>query len=320
MKPFNPPELKGFAKAGLYRYSPANQKLIAVVVPGITVAPGFGVFRSTGQHASLNNPGDVAFPGVVLTSAGVSADHDLGQGIFLADRNGNISKLVAPGDAAPNGLAFDYAANPWINDEGDVAFGAHVAGEECIAVPGFGPDCGESVYLRDAATGAITSIAHQGGAAPGGGRYRSAWGPLLNNSGDVLFMGDLTTPPDSQKTSGLFLHSGGKTAAIARPGDSMPGGGKIRTVNPTNIVGNFSLNNRGDVSFNAALDTGETGLYVRSQGSMHVIARRGTVIPGVGAIAGVTSMVNGGTLSDNGQVFFWATLTDGKGVLLLATP
>jgi hypothetical protein len=53
---------------------------------------------------------------------------------------------------------------------------------------------------------------------------------------------------------------------------------------------------------------------------LHVVARTGTMIPGIGRIASVTGLVNGGTLNDNGQVFFWVTLTDGSGVLLLATP
>ena len=81
-----------------------------------------------------------------------------------------------------------------------------------------------------------------------------------------------------------------------------------------------ALNNRGDVSFLAALETGESGVYVYSSGSLHVIARTGTVIPGVGAIASFGDMVVGGALNDHGQVFFWAMLTDGSGVLLLAPP
>ena len=139
----------------------------------------------------------------------------------------------------------------------------------------------------------------------------------MNNRGDIVFIGDLTPTPNIQIANGIFLRSGDSTVAIARPGEAMPGGGKIRSVNPANVMGNFSLNNRGDVSFNAALDNGETGLYIHSQGSLHLVARTGTMIPGIGRIASVTSLVNGGTLNDSGQVFFWASLTDGSGVLLL---
>jgi hypothetical protein len=145
----------------------------------------------------------------------------------------------------------------------------------------------------------------------------------MNNRGDIVYMGDLSTPPDLFTVAGIFAHSGGSTVAIARPGDPMPGGGTIVTVNPAFSNGNYSINNGGDISFNAALDHGESGLYVKEQanGALRVVARTGTTIPGVGTIGSVTPLFdNGGALNDSGQVFFLATLTDGSGVLLVATP
>ena len=146
LDPFFPPELEGFPKAGLYRYSHVTETLSAVVVPLVTPAPGFGVFQSTGQHASLNNNGEIVFPGVVPTSAGTSPH--LGQGIFVADEHGHISEVVVPGDPAPGGGVFDYSVNPWINDGGDVAFSAHVKSDPCIPVSLLGPGCGESIYFN----------------------------------------------------------------------------------------------------------------------------------------------------------------------------
>src|SRR5207302_8828963 len=101
----------------------------------------------------------------------------------------------------------------------------------------------------------------------------------------------------------------------------MPDGRKIVTVNPPMMPGNYSVNNRGEVGFNASLEHGESGIYVHSQGSLHLIAGTGTVIPGVGTISSVaTLMMNVGALNDSGQLFFWALMTDGRGVLLVATP
>ena len=54
----------------------------------------------------------------------------------------------------------------YVNNGGDIGFGGHVAGEECVNI-GSPLACGESVYLKDAATGKIQSIAHQGDPAPG---------------------------------------------------------------------------------------------------------------------------------------------------------
>jgi len=73
----------------------------------------------------------------------------------------------------------------------------------------------------------------------------------------------------------------------------------------------------------------DTGLYVSSRGSLHLVARTGTVIPGVGTIAhlqppgpvGNAYPNSGAIINDRGQVFFQATLGDGTtGVLLVATP
>ena len=52
--------------------------------------------------------------------------------------------------------------------------------------------CLGSVYVKDAATGGIRSIAHAGDHAPGGGVYRAAYSPVMNNQGDIVFLGDLT--------------------------------------------------------------------------------------------------------------------------------
>ncbi len=317
LDPSLPPELdlEGFPKAGLYRLSQTDHTLSSVVVPGVTPSPGFGLFQSTYFHATINNSGDIVFPGLVGTTFGTA--RDLGLGIFVAGKKGEIFKIVAPGDPAPGGSVFDLAFNPWVNDGGDVAFGAHVKGQECINIGSGTLFCGESLYLRRHATGVIDSIAHQGDPAPGGGNFRYAWGAVMNNRGEIAFMGELGTLGGSR---GIFLHSGGGNVAIARPGDTMPGGGIIQTVNPVQSMGNYSLNNRGDVSFNAALDTGESGLYVHSNGRLNLVARTGTVIPGVGTIASVVFFITGGTLNDSGQLSFFATLADGSGVLLVATP
>jgi hypothetical protein len=101
----------------------------------------------------------------------------------------------------------------------------------------------------------------------------------------------------------------------------------------------IDVNNAGEVVFNAALDTHanpkipDTGLYLFSHGERHLVARTGTVIPGVGTIAQLQMKVpeanpppeakfpnSGANNNERGQVVFGATLTDGRGVLLLATP
>jgi hypothetical protein len=240
----------------------------------------------------------------------------------------------------------------WINQAGDVAFAAHVAGQE-VYCPDIRPNpiptpqnqqinALTSLYFKDAINGTITSIAHAGDAAPRGGVFRYTISPVLNDSDGIVFLGDISEYPFCNQHVGVYLHRVGRsrdhsrceratTVAVARPGDPMPGGGKFETAS-TFAAENVHVNSAGEVVFNALLDTGDTGLYVWSHGSRRLVARSGTVIPGVGTIfqlaMGViafppmpVTFVNSGAINnDRGQVFFAATLTDGRGVLLLASP
>jgi len=159
----------------------------------------------------------------------------------------------------------------------------------------------------------------------------------MNNRGDIAFNGDLTPAPGANQSIGVFLYSGGQITAIARPSDPMPGGGAL--VNASIVGGNVHINNRGDVVFSGVVDTDvdgdgfdDTGLFQWSRGQLSVIARTGTVIPGVGTVDELASPQNvippapiptttSGAINNNaGQVLFQATLTDGSGVFLLATP
>jgi hypothetical protein len=323
---------------GVYRFSHNTQLLTPVMIPEVTAVPGGGVFKGAQFGVSLNNRGGLVFGGIIETEQGIHlVDEDyigLGGGLFKASKTGQISSVVEPGDPAPADTVFDWAAFPSINDRGDVAFMGHVAGEACSAdfPQAFLIGCLGSIYVRDAATGNIRSIAHAGDDAPGGGVYRAASGPIINAHGDIAFLGDLISPA----AFGVYLHSGGETIAVARPGDPMPGGGRLVTAGDTGLW-QLDVNNAGDVVFNAALDTRnadgvqDTGLYVWSHGSLSVVARTGTVIPGVGMIARLGTIIptvdgpnvepnSGANNNDHGQVVFGATLTDERGVLLVATP
>ena len=330
-----------------YRFSSSAHRLSPVVIPGVTAAPGGKeLFAGAAFGASLNARGDLVFAGILPTDHGLPLpeQNGLGQGLFRARGRGTgaIASVVSPGDAAPGGGTFDFAAAPWTNNRGDVAFMGHVAGEEILPSSGFPPPgvviaALASVYVKDGATGEIRSIAHAGDQAPGGGVFRQAISPVLNDSGVIAFLGDLTPPPAADEVTGVYLHRRGVTIAVARPGDQMPGGGLF--VTSATIIGwQIDVNNAGEVVFNAALDTKnedgvpDTGLYLFSKGKLRLVARTGTEIPGVGTIARLEMHVpmpnppsvfvpnSGANNNDRGQVVFGATLTDERGVLLLATP
>ena len=332
--------------SGLYRYAHDSRTVTAAVAPNCTPAPAGGTFAGVFFGTTLNNAGDLLFSGIIATPQGIHIPGQkyigLGMGVFKAGAGGPISSVVSPGDRAPNGGTFDWATVGWINAGGDVAFDAHVRGEE---ITGAGaPDQSfiinalGSLYVKNGLSGTITSIAHSGDAAPGGGAFRQAISPVLNDSGAVAFLGDLSTPPQANQITGVYLHSNGAITRVAGPGDSMPGGGTLITAS---TVGSqqIHINNAGEVAFNAALSTdvngdgvADTGLFVWSSGSLRLVARTGTVLPGVGKVDGMVMGVivippppilvpNSGAINnDLGQVLFGAKLSDGRGVLLLATP
>ncbi len=317
------------SNAGIYLFDAARAKVSAVMTPGVTPAPGGGFFQgSSGVRSTVvNNRATVLFDGMIPTANGIHIMGEpyggLGVGIFQADRKGAISSVISPGDPAPGGGSFDFAENGYVNSGGDVAFGAHVSRDPCIT---FGVPqstrifCAESVYVKKAGTGKITSIAHQGDAAPGGGTYRLAFGPVINSRGDIVFIGDLTPAPGALTDLAVFLNVGGVTVPIARPGDAMPGGGNLATA--SSFITNYSLNNRGDVSFHGFLDTGEDGIYVSSHGSLSLVAKTGSVLPGIGTIKQLspTNTAGNGLNNDHGQVLFWGALTDGRTGMFIATP
>ncbi|HTL54626.1 MAG TPA: choice-of-anchor tandem repeat NxxGxxAF-containing protein [Candidatus Limnocylindrales bacterium] len=333
--------------SGVYRYSHITQEVTPVLVAGSTPAPGGGTFLGAFFNTSLNNQGALIFPALIATANGIhiagEAYTGVGMGVFQADTQNHIASIASPGDAAPGGGTFDCAGNGglWNNASGDVVFTAHVAGEE-VQVEGAPPQSViitalDSLYLKRAATGTTVSLVHAGDPAPGGGVFRAAFAPVMNARGDVVFTGDLTPAPHNSLIEGIFLRSGNTTVAVARPGDAMPGGGTFVTGSVLSAQ-QTHLNNLGEVAFNASLTDingdggGDTGLFVWSKGSVQLVAHTGTVIPGVGTIAqlvmgvitipppAVLTSNSGAINNDRGQVLFGATLTDGSGVLLVATP
>src|SRR2546430_1213741 len=59
--------------SGVYRFSHSTQAVTPVLVPGVTPAPGGGIFAGTFFFTSINNRGDIGFAGMVPTSIGPGA-------------------------------------------------------------------------------------------------------------------------------------------------------------------------------------------------------------------------------------------------------
>jgi len=314
---------------GLYRGFGNTPLPRAAVVPGLTLAPDGLPFQGVGFQPVLNDRGQLLFNGLISTSQGILPSQGLGLGMFIANQDGQIRNVVSPGDPAPGGGAFDFAEAAWINDLGDVAFGAHIAGEECIGDPTLANQtsrifCGDNVYVKLVGGSQPVAVAHQGTPAPGGGAFRHSWGPVINNSRQVLFVGDLTPPPNNDLIQGLYLYDGRThmTSPVVRPGDTLPDGTHLATVSDFSV--GHHLNNLGEVSFLATEDSGAEAVWVKSGRDLRLVAATGQTIPGVGTILNFdvegAPMLGGALNNDWGQIFFAVNLTSGSTAMLIATP
>jgi hypothetical protein len=326
--------------AGVWRYDASHGTVTKVLVPG-DPAPGGTTFRGTIYHTDINNHGVIATVGIIDTPDGncqdpLSSCFGLGRGIYTADNHNVIRKIMAPGDQAPGSISskFDDAWDPSINDGGDIVFGAHVLGEECIGGTDSTIGCFESLYRYRSSNGRISSVAHQGGPAPGGGNFRIAFNGQINNRGDIAYIGDLAVAPAFDSILGVFLADrAGVSRAVARPGDSLPGGTMMQT---TFNQGSVAINNSGVVAFVAKLDADvngdgikDTGVYVNNGRTITTVVRTGTEIPGLGTVKLTNNPIfvsgsdfpwPGIRINDHGEVLTQVILENGDTYVIVASP
>jgi hypothetical protein len=125
---------------------------------------------------------------------------------------------------------------------------------------------------------------------------------------------------DGGRATGYFLSRSGQVLSLARTGDAMPGGGAF--VSSAGQPGNWDLNERGDVTFSASLDSvqeeyglEDQGLYRWSDGVLSVVTRTGDELPAGRLVAlqplgllGISSPFSGAALNDRRQVLFQGTV------------
>ena len=326
--------------AGVWRYDASHNTVTKVHVPG-DPAPGHTTFQGTSISPTINNNGVVIAVGIIDTDKGYchapecnSPPHTLGlgRGIYTADRHNRISKIIVPGDPAPGGLTstFDDAYDPDINDGGDVVFAAHVTGETCGFVTILG--CSDSLYLYRSSTGRISSIAHQGDPAPGGGNFLIVSDGQINNRGDMTYIGNLVTLTADEKLRVILTDRRGVSRTIAQTGASLPGGVMVNTA----YHGSLAINNSGVVAFVAKLDADvngdnipDTGVYVDHGGIITTVVRTGTVIPGLGTVTHTNELdivdvpippFPGVDINDRGEVLTQVVLENGENYIVVASP
>ena len=196
----------------------------AVAYEGEPMPPGETGTLSTlafARSANINRNGRIAFV------AGVDGS-TRNQGVFTADANGVTAIAIGCGngggsgsvdgcgDPTPiggtfSGLFTDTWATPPINDNGDVVFLSDVAVGSST----------RALFLYQAATGTIVTIAAVGDPSPLGGTLTAIGPGAINNAQTVAFLAST----DGAQPSDIFVWQDGTVSRYVAAGDPAPGGG-----------------------------------------------------------------------------------------------
>jgi hypothetical protein len=157
---------------------------------------------------------------------------------------GNLT-FIAWADPAKQGRYFtDLGIAPLVSDAGVIRFWAASAGD--------GVDASNDTSILQFAEGGIDLLVEEGSAAPGGGLFGQLPSRLSGNpAGDFAFSAPLAGPDvDASNNSGIYLHSAGNLALVAREGDQapgLPGGIQLAT------LGHPAMGADGELAFSAHL-------------------------------------------------------------------
>lgn len=265
-------------------------------------------FQDGGDFSAvINNRGEIAFPATLKEKHGSF-------GIFFRGADGGLQPVVLPGQPLPEGGQCAFTWRPSLNDAGVVAFLANAGGGN------------ESAYRWEKEV--ITPLLRVGASLPDGkkvARVRGVW--LNNQNGRALIaaqVGSAGTGP-----CGLYLVGEGDPKAVARPGQDMPGGGKLKSI-PMASYGVSRANELGEHAFIATLEEGSTAAYLmKADGGLSLILKADEN-PGIGMVTriGETTVsefgpLKGGVgiaLNRQGQVALTVTVADGPLTMVMLTP
>lgn len=286
--------------------------LIALVRDG-QAAPGAG----GGTFAGLTTPNTNNLGQTAFNSAVIGTNNGTNQGIFRY--NAGLSEVVRNAQAAPGGGTYSgFTGIPLLNNAGQIAFSASLNGAGDGATNGF---------FRANPGGTTTAIARHNNPAPGGGTFGVSFGTndfLQNDKGQVLFQSGISNAPDGSQF-GIFRGDGSNLDAIARSGQTVPGGGTLSAVG-----GDMAFTNGGAALFSGFLSNTPDGtadnqaLYLGDGRDLIQVVRKGQALSSsivTSFVINVYTYANGfNAVNDRGQVAYTAVLADGSSAVVRYTP
>lgn len=272
---------------GIWSEGAGNLALVArsgMQAPGTNAGQNFDL-EGNPDTLIFNEAGQVAIKArLQLDVGGVTPSNQLG--IWL-QRNNDLTLIARQGDqapAAPTGAVFSALSALAFNNSGFVAYNGRLK-------PGTGGiDSLNDQGVWSDGNGSMRIVAREGDQAPGlspGARFSDVLGdPSLNHSGDVAFTAMLQSgaggvTPTNAPT--VWREQNGTLGFVAQGGSQAPGAPA-----GTNFVdfSSTSINDADKLVFNGLLTGAGTilaannGVWSDSSGSLALVARQGTTIPG----------------------------------------
>jgi hypothetical protein len=294
---------------GTFLWNAASQAFVPVVARGMPLTYKLTFARGGNWLTTINNSDEVAFTATVVTDSGQQLSGD-----FFLGRDHVLKAIALPDDAFGDGSVILDACNPSLNDAGVVAFSVRRKQD---------PEHANSAYLWE--NGVRQPLATVGTYLPDGKQISNVLGSWVNNANSNVLVAVNTTPPGAAPTSteapvSLYLWSKGVFTSVATPGQTMPDGSKLVSIQDFGVS---YANDLGQHAFIAVLDDGNTAVYLmNADGSLSLILKNGTatdrgVVQNLGEGAGTSSGI---ALNKQGQVAVTALIDGGVDTVCLLTP
>lgn len=315
----SPRKTIGFARMGVMLWLgvgvvPAGT-LHVIALSGQPVPGGGGVFSGKnsglGMTApALNNRGVVSFSG----SMDDAKPGGTGYAVFCGGP-GTVIVVARAGQSPPALGGAQFSLFQWfskvgINDAGAVAFGAVLS-----------PEIGQSAILKSGSSAnglALHARTGSTGSWEGSLLLHINREPTINALGQTAFYSELAGTNGGSSDNAVILRgnaSGSGLTLIAQKGDPLPAGGE--TFEPYSGVP--ALNEAGQVAFLATTskDSNARAVLRGEGGSLTLMARTGTVVPGLGTISGF-GYSGEVTICNDGDVILPVSVSGGADTLIRA--
>ncbi|HUN80899.1 MAG TPA: choice-of-anchor tandem repeat NxxGxxAF-containing protein [Phycisphaerae bacterium] len=278
----------GFSKLGLFGGTPSG---VGSVVNEDTPVPGFP--GTNFGWPGLNN--FITAPPAITSGGQIAFGAEIGEGTLQfsiwTQQSGDPVLIAYDYGPAPGTSKGDYFLSvstyqsdqesaPRINDAGNVAFRAHLAG------PGVDASNQAGLWAQNAGSLQLVSRAGQQAAGTSPGTIFLDYSePGLNNHGAIAFRGVLTGPDVTpQNNVGIWRNQGNTMSLVARSADAAAGV-------PSAVFSDFGtplINGQDKIAFSGRLagasvtTDNDSGLWVDNAGALQLIARESDPALGLG--------------------------------------